>query len=208
MALSTYTELKAAVASYLHRADLTTPIVDFITIGEQRLISELKVREMETQSSVNTVAGTATVALPTGYQGARWLYVATDPKRKLEYASGEQLYQTYSGSTNGIPRVYTVSGSNWLFGPTPDGVYVIDYLIYVAPTVLSGSTATNTLFPTYNYLYLYAALVEAAVYLDDTESLTKYEQLYQRFLRMANASAEEERFSGSTLRVRPDRAGP
>lgn len=208
MALTTYTELKAAVASWLKDASLTTQIVDFITLGEARIFAELNVRAMETQGSVNTVGGTSTVALPTGYGAAKWLYIDTDPKVRLEYASGEQIFMTYAGSQSGQPRVFCPEGDNWRLGPTPDGVYTIQYLIYKNPTALSGSTATNTLFPRYNYLYLYAALIEAFNYLEDEAQVQKYEALYKRFLSMAKAEDEMDRHSGSTLRVRHDSGGP
>lgn len=208
MALTTYTELKAAVASWLKDTSLTSQIVDFITLGEARINAELRVRSMEVQGSAVTVGGTPTVALPTGYRDAKWLYLATDPKIRLEYASGEQIAQTYAGSSSGMPRVFAVEGENWRLGPTPDGVYTIQYLIHKTATPLSGSTATNVLFPRYNYLYLYAALIEAWNYLEDEAQVQKYEALYKRFLAIAKAEDDMDRHSGSTLRIRSDGNNP
>ena len=44
MALSTYSELLSTVANYLNRDDLTTLIPTFITLTENRLNRELRVR--------------------------------------------------------------------------------------------------------------------------------------------------------------------
>ena len=44
MALGTYSELKTSIANYLNRDDLTAVIPDFITLTENRLDRELRVR--------------------------------------------------------------------------------------------------------------------------------------------------------------------
>ena len=41
MALSTYDELKASIASWMERSDMTTVIVDCVTLAEARLNREL-----------------------------------------------------------------------------------------------------------------------------------------------------------------------
>ena len=47
MALSTYTELKASIANWLNRSDLTTEISDdFIKLVEADYNSKLRVRKM------------------------------------------------------------------------------------------------------------------------------------------------------------------
>lgn len=208
MALTNYTELKAAVASWLKDSSLTTQIVDFIALGEARISAELRVRAMETAGTLTTVAGTATVALPANFRAFKWLYVDGDPRRKLDVSSGEQIYQTYAGATTSKPALYSFSGDNLLLSPTPDSAYTLGYLAYIAPTPLSGSTATNTLFPRYAYLYLYAALIEAWNYLEDDAQVLKFEKLYQRFLTIARNEDEMDRHSGSTLVVRPGMRTP
>ena len=46
MAITTYTNLKTTIASYLNREDLTAYLGDYITLAESRLNRELRVREM------------------------------------------------------------------------------------------------------------------------------------------------------------------
>jgi len=214
VALTTYTELKASIADWLKRsgvsgiASTTDQIPDFITIAEKRLFNDLKVREMELQSSTSTAAGTATVALPTGYLSAKWLYIDTDPRVALEYISGEIAAKMLATASTDKPRYYSTEGSNWRLYPTPGAVYTLQYLIYKEPTALSGSTATNVIFPTYSHLYLYASLIEAFNFLEDDAQVNKYENLYKRFLKIANDSDVEDRHSGSTIRVRSDTGNP
>lgn len=54
MALSTYAELKASVASWMERADMTAVITDCVTLAEARLNRELG--PVETTSSLTGVS--------------------------------------------------------------------------------------------------------------------------------------------------------
>ena len=42
MALTTYTELKASIADFLNRDDLTTVIPDFITLAESQINRDVR----------------------------------------------------------------------------------------------------------------------------------------------------------------------
>ena len=69
MALSTYTELKASVANFLNRSDLTTEIQDdFIKLTEADFNAKLRIRQMEQIDDVTINAETVTV--PSGFIGS------------------------------------------------------------------------------------------------------------------------------------------
>ena len=46
MALSTYAELKASVADWLNRSDLTSAITDFVSLAESQMERDLRTRQM------------------------------------------------------------------------------------------------------------------------------------------------------------------
>ena len=70
MALSTYTELKASVANFLNRSDLTTEIQDdFIKLTEADFNAKLRIRQMEQIDDVTINSETVTV--PSGFIEAR-----------------------------------------------------------------------------------------------------------------------------------------
>ncbi len=46
MALTTYTELKASVADWLNRTDLTSVVPDFIALAEAQIERTLRTRQM------------------------------------------------------------------------------------------------------------------------------------------------------------------
>ena len=47
MSLANYSGLKASVANWLNRTDLTAEIVDFIELAENRISHELRIPAME-----------------------------------------------------------------------------------------------------------------------------------------------------------------
>ena len=55
MAITIYSELKTAVANFLSRSDLTSRIPEFITLGEDRIGKDLRIRAME--ATVDIVFG-------------------------------------------------------------------------------------------------------------------------------------------------------
>ena len=56
MAITTYSELKTAVANSLARTDLTTQIPDFISLAEARLSRELETRSQEKRAQATLTA--------------------------------------------------------------------------------------------------------------------------------------------------------
>jgi hypothetical protein len=55
MALTNYADLKAAIATRLHRVDLTSQIVDYIDIAEKRICRELHVTSMLATTNTNSL---------------------------------------------------------------------------------------------------------------------------------------------------------
>ena len=86
MAITTYSELKTAVANFLARSDLTTQIPDFITLAEARMSRELETRTQEKRAQASTAASDEYISLPTDLRKVRPL--------KLSMAKLFQLYLT------------------------------------------------------------------------------------------------------------------
>ena len=55
--ISTYSDLKTAIANYLARTDLTDQIPDFIRFAEIRLRRELRIRQMLKTVTTSTTGG-------------------------------------------------------------------------------------------------------------------------------------------------------
>ena len=77
MAISTYTELKASIANWLNRSDLSSEISDdFIKLVEADVNAKLRIRQMEQIDTVTINAETVTV--PTGFISVRSFYILSN----------------------------------------------------------------------------------------------------------------------------------
>lgn len=200
MSLNNYTDLQAAVANWLHRADLTSVIPDFITLAEKRINGDLDARLQDTVATLTTVANTQTVSSPVDVINIRSLVVQSSPNVVLNYLTPDQFNYQYRGGDTGTPRSFTVIGSSIYLGPTPDAVYSIacDYKASVPSLAGSG---TNWLMTNYPHVYLMATLCASVMYTKDKDSLPAWETEYTEAIKSVNSI---DWYSGSTMRVRGD----
>jgi hypothetical protein len=86
VSLATFSDLKTSVANYLNRDDLTTVIPDFITLTENRLNRDLRVRTNLIRAETTTTANTAFYNLPNDLIELRNItYDTTTSSYALEY---------------------------------------------------------------------------------------------------------------------------
>lgn len=179
MAFANYTELQAAIATRLHRSDLTTSIVDYIAIAERRLNRTLQLLAQETEASLAATIGSRFIALPTLFGAPIALYLTTYlPRIELEFRLPTEM-QVYS--SNGPAQFWTIDGAQ-LATDTPADLAYTYTLRYCAEYNLAA-TATNALLTAYPDLYLYGALIEAADDIRDDALLARSQQRYQQALQ-------------------------
>ena len=202
MAISTYSELQTAVANWLDRDDLTARIPEFITLCEARFNRSLRIRAMETLDiSVDTVAGTGTVVLPTGYVQMRDISLITSPLTQLQYLTPEIMNRLNSGSLTGKPETYTIIANNILFGPTPDAVYDISMLYYKTFDALTDAAPTNWVITNAPDVYLYGALLEAEPFLMNDQRVQLWAMALTQSITTLQEQDNKDRHCGSALRV-------
>ena len=203
MAITTYTNLKTTIASYLNREDLTAYLGDFITLAESRLNRELRVREMvEINTSTNTVAGTQNYDLPTGYLEALTVIYQSNPFTTLKFMANTDFYNKYNSSqTSGTPNFFTIVGTKILLGVQPDSATTLQINHYKKLTALSDTNTTNDILTNYPELYLYGALAESSPFLMQDERLQVWAGLYKEALKNANESSSKGSTTSSPLQM-------
>lgn len=195
MALSTYAELKAAIATQLNRIDLTTPIVDFVTLAEADIRRDVRIQEMEALAT-GTLTG-ETLAFPTRFVLARRLAIDGDV---YAYETPE-VYQVESDAGNTDSNMYTIIGTNfYILGGASGDAYSLLYLASLA--AFSGASDTNTLLTNAPDVYLYGACKHGAIYLKDDADAAKYAGAYQAAVTRLNGRDAQKKYSGSALAVR------
>jgi hypothetical protein len=177
MALSTYTALKAAVADWLHRANLTAQVADFITLAESEINTEMRMRLMETDSTLTLTSGASTVALPARYSEPLFLelVISGQENTRLTYLTPDQM-PTQTGT--GEPRYWTINGANIEFPYDADQAYTLRFH-HLADFDLA-TTETNSLLTKYPGIYLYGALLQAAPYMVNDARIPTWERMYEK----------------------------
>lgn len=204
MAISTYSELKTAIANWLDRSDLTDIIPDFIALAETRHKRDFKIRRMETRVTANTIADTEYYTLPDDYIAMRNIKLNTDTKTPLEFLTPEIMDRLQAGSSVGKPKAYSIKGNTIQLRPIPDGVYEIEIAYYKTFAALSDSNTTNDMLTHHPDAYLYGALVEAEPYLQNDKRLQVWAGLYDRAKEDIIKSNERDRHSGTAPVTRID----
>jgi hypothetical protein len=193
MALANYTQLQAAIASWLDRDDLTAAIPDFITLAEARFNRELRVREMITRKQA--LSDKQYVQLPADWIEAKNIQIGINP---LTYKTVDELDQLRTQPLVGAPRYYTILGSTLELLPTPSDDVQIEMAYYkTIPAVASSNT--NWLLTKAPDLYLYASLLQAAPFLDNDERAAMWEAFTTKTVEALNVEASRAAVSGSPL---------
>ena len=187
MALANYGDLKSSVASWLNRSDLTTQIVDFIAIAEQRIRQDVRVRAMEA-SATGSLSAT-TLAFPTRLAEIKRVVLNG---YQLDYLPPESFSVVADTDTHH----YTTKGEVIHFQKN-SGDYIVEYLQWFAPFSADGDT--NWLLTNHPAVYLYAALAEAAVWLRDRQDIEIFATRYQAEIARIRAS---DRLTNKQLVVR------
>ncbi|MEN9885688.1 MAG: hypothetical protein RL758_266 [Pseudomonadota bacterium] len=197
--ISDYTGLQSAIADWMHRADLSARIPEFIALAETRLNGDLESRELEVTSQATLSAGVSTLAVPPDLVELRRLRVLTDPVRVLVYSTPDQITAEYAYAAPGAPRTFTVLGGSFEFAPVPDSNYAVELIYRQRITPLSAGAPTNVILTNYPDAYLYGTLAAAHPYTQDDERQPLFESLYSKAVDAINSI---DWWSGSSLRVR------
>lgn len=200
MALANYADLQTAVAGFLHRSDLTDIIPDLIALAEIRINGDLDARMQDTKTTITCVESQEYVALPSDTINIRHLSVATTPVQTLDYMAPDAFYVAHPYGETGIPRAFTVIGSNAYLAPIPDSDYTLTD-VYKARVPSLSINWTTWLMTNYPNVYLYATLCEAAPYIKADERVQLWEGRYNEAIDTVNS---QDWYSGSTMRVRTD----
>lgn len=202
MAITNYTQLQTAVANFSHRSDLTSIIPDLIRLAEDVIYGDIDSRQQDTSGTLNCVASTETVTLPTDFIDMKSLTVSSStPHGTIDYLAPDQYKQSFQYGNTGVPRVYTIIGNALYLQPIPDQAYTLNAVYEAKLTNLSTGAPVNWLLTSYPSIYLYASLMQAAIYMEDDAMQAKWGGMYTDSLSGINAN---DWASGNTLAVKTD----
>jgi len=189
MALANFTDLKAAIASWLHRSDLTAQIPDFIALAESRLNRRLSLLQQETEATLTATVSSRLMTRPADMGNPLALWLTTyQPRTSMTFVTPQQLPVTdFSGQSD----YWTVTDTAIEVENPADLAYTYT-LRYVALYDLA-STSTNRLLTEYPDAYLFGALSEAAPYIRDANSVRLWAQKFELAIREAMSDSQRNK---------------
>jgi hypothetical protein len=203
MALSNYTELKASIADFLNRDDLTAVIPDFITLAESQLNRDVRHWKMEARSSGQQTGGDEYMQFPADWLETIRLHLTGTGTTVVNLVSRDSMADKRAGQedTAGTPIMYTHADGQFQLYPTPS-VDTDFELLYFQKIPSLSSNSDNWLLLEAPDVYLYGALLHSAPYLAEDQRVAVWAQMYAASVQRLNESSEDARFSGSGLKLK------
>ena len=189
MAVSTYTELKTAVAEWLHRDGMSSRAPDFIQQGEAWLNRKLRTMDMEERYAFNMGVVNRFQSLPTGYLELQSLYY-TNPHEEITFVEPSRMTALINGS--GKPEWFTIK-DGIEFDCIPSDTYACE-MHYFKAMDIAGDT-TNWLLTNHPDVYLYASLAAASVYVVDDARIPTIKALLNEYVQDLNDLSARKRGS-------------
>ena len=202
MAITTYSELKSAVADWLLRDDLTSVIPSFISLAEAKFNRRIRDYRMMTRATTSVDEGY--VAVPGDWLENVRFQLNTTPITTLEYVTPDQAAEELhlSGGASAKSRFFTMIGEEFQLVPTPDGTYTAELTYYKEIPALSDSVTSTWLLTAAPDVYLYGALLEAAPYLDDDQRIQVWGGLLEQSMNALQIESDRAKVGSSSIRMR------
>lgn len=200
MSLDTYEGLKAELADWMNRADLTAVIPTFIRLLEAQVERSLRTRDMIVRSRAQVDA--EFITLPQDFLQIEHAIVYAAKPVVLEWVPMNTIDALQAESEPGPIKNYTIIGDELEFSPFPVGTTDIEVVYYRKIEKLSTTTATNWLLSKHPDVYLYGSLMQAAPYLKNDERVGLWSSALTTILEDIRLADERATKGGTPLKMR------
>lgn len=175
-----YTELTAAISDTVENSFTATQLARFVQQAEKKIYRTVQLPLMRQSSTVSTVSGTTSIAIPSTLLNVRSMAVTTGGYEYLQQKEVSFIREAFPDpAATGEPRFYAfLDVDSFILGPTPNAVYSIEiqYDAYPTSIVTAGTTWLGTEF---DNALLNGALIEAVRFTKGEDADVKlYQALY------------------------------
>lgn len=202
MAISTFAELKTAIARWLWRydSDIDAVATDLVMLCEDMLnngteaTAPLRVKEMETSASISLVSGVGT--LPTDYLGYREVKdgsgrtIAPAPP---SYAGQETLY-----SSGGRAQYFAIKGGDIVTYPGDAGPITLEY--WQGIPALSDAAPSNWLLAKSPRVYLFGSLMMGEAFMKEDDRLPMFANAFREGVEALTKSDNLGKYARAAVR--------
>jgi hypothetical protein len=199
VAISTHAELKAAIASWLNRSDLTELIPDFIALAEADMTRNLVLPTIVGEDTLDAGSDELDLSAILGYPKSVVMNTTTymHPLVMTTLPALAGLRRIGSG----VPWYYAFADSKLYLDVVADSAYdiKIEYVPDLVPLSITPTNATLTRSPD---IYLFGALKEAELYLEHDERNPVWSAKYQKSVADENDARERAQYGAAPVAPR------
>jgi hypothetical protein len=194
MAISTFSELKTAIADWMARSDVSGSAADFITLGEARLNRLLEV--VGTTATLAGVVDSAQIDISSlSIVEPQDLYVTVNG---TEYFVAPRALGTFTiEDTSGQPGLWAIEGTSIKFDRACDQAYSFRF-VYQGRFALSDAAPTNEFLTNNPDLYMAASIVWGNVYVKDMPQAAMWKQMLDEFTAEVRSNIAQKKRSQLT----------
>lgn len=215
MAITTYAELKTAIATWLERTDFTSRIPEFLALAQAKMYrgersldgkgwirKPLRVRAMlATNQTLTPTAGVADLTTLTRFLEMKRVFSNQATPIPIEMMSPEQFWTMEGAYLSGEPKFGTIEGDTLYLAKKDSTALKVAY--YQRFAALSGDSDTDWVLTNAPHVYLHGALAEAYTFEGADDLCDRHTSLFNGAVNALDASEEDAALSGSVLVMRP-----
>ncbi len=200
---TTYTGWIAYVRDWLSADEYSdAQIASFLDLAQLRLNREMSSYGMEADVQLTLTADLPQLILPLVADFSKIRLVSVPDVGPLDVATISEIkkkIETDSSEDASNPSLYCIDAGKLYTYPLMQTGDVIDFFYYKKIPVLSQSVGTNVFSIDHPDALLYAALLEAAPYMQDQENITVWENKYTIALMTGSQVADRIKMGSTPL---------
>jgi hypothetical protein len=216
MAITTYAELKTAIANWIARDDLTSYLDEFIDLTETMLKREpappesldmggIRADIQRTTGTLSTSA--ATLALPSDFLEMYRFTLTADANYTVLRFVDRNMLNLMHRDGSGLPAFFTISDV-FEFDVKPDSAYAYELSYWPSVTALSASNTTNWVITNYPDVYLAGCMFHAARFIKDEREANTWLNQYKVATWSASETYRQGRYSQGSINIKTDTVTP
>mgnify|MGYP006899560649 CR=1 FL=1 len=208
MAIDTYAKLQSEIQDTIDRDDLLADVTAYasgniegaitraIRRCELRIQRTLRVRDMETSTTIAFVSGTTTIALPSDFLSARLFYLNIDPIAILKQDTLENVFSSYPNAAVAQPVAFAVTGSNMVARPVSDGSYSAPFYYYQSIPALTTANTSNWLLVKAVDAYLYGSCLELMPHIHNDPRIQTWKGFFDEAISLLEEDDNAAKWNG------------
>lgn len=195
MTISTFTELKSAITTWMDRSEISGSAADFVTLAEAGLNRKLEVVETDVTLTGTLDSRSIDVSAYSVIEPLALFIVIGATEYELTKKAEGTFPQT---TTSGEPAIWALDGTNIDFDCPLGQAYSFRFR-YQGRFALSDAAPTNDLLTNHPDVYLAACIIWGGLYIRDRDTVIGFKTLLDEFVRDTKTHIAQKKRSVLTV---------